>query len=95
MKLSSDAMGNDEWLYTFTLERQDGQAPMDKALCHPTADEMDDWNDYKKVRHGDGEEVRQLLVKKEKHKVINWMMDGGTSLRYDSGYFGGKSLADA
>ena len=81
MKLSSNAIGNDEWLYTFTLERQDGQASMDKALSHPTADEMDDWNDYKDVRRGDGVEVLPLLVQKEKHKAIDWMMECRTSLR--------------
>jgi hypothetical protein len=41
-----------EWQneYMFTLERHTDQEPLAKALMHPVADEMDDWNDYQRWR---------------------------------------------
>lgn len=51
MKLTT-AEGRDQWAYTFQLARQvdPPQASIDKALKHPTADEMDDWKDYRKEK---------------------------------------------
>ena len=42
----------DRWIYSFQLARQidPPQEGMDKALAHPTADEMDDWKDYQREK---------------------------------------------
>lgn len=41
--------GKDVWTYTFQLARQiePAQDSIVKALAHPTADELDDWKDYR------------------------------------------------
>ena len=46
------AKGRDQWVYTFQLARQvdPPQDSIDKALMHPTADEMDDWKDYRRAK---------------------------------------------
>lgn len=36
--------------YTFTLKRLDDQPGIERALLHPTADEYDDWTEYKRLR---------------------------------------------
>lgn len=46
-----ETSGNkDRWLYTFQLARESDppQESIEKALAHPTADEMDDWKDYQR-----------------------------------------------
>ena len=44
--------GKDRWTFTFRLARQvdPPQDSLDKALKHPTADEMDDWKDYRREK---------------------------------------------
>ena len=44
--------GKDRWIYTFQLARQTDppQDGIESALAHPTADEMDDWKDYQKMK---------------------------------------------
>lgn len=51
MKLTTTE-GRDQWVYTFQLARQvdPPQDSIDEALKHPTADEMDDWKDYRKEK---------------------------------------------
>ena len=49
-KLDTDAMGGEQWQYTFNLQREGGQASIDKALSHPASDEMDDWNQYQREK---------------------------------------------
>ncbi|KAL9100742.1 MAG: hypothetical protein Q9187_009329 [Circinaria calcarea] len=41
-------LGKDLWHYIFELQRENGQVSMEKAMCHPAADEMDDWNEYQR-----------------------------------------------
>ncbi|KAI9789573.1 MAG: hypothetical protein M1816_005980 [Peltula sp. TS41687] len=36
--------------YTFRLKRQEDQAGIERALTHPTADEYDDWVDFRKIQ---------------------------------------------
>ena len=46
------AEGRDQWTFTFQLARQvdPPQDSLEKALKHPTADEMDDWKDYRREK---------------------------------------------
>lgn len=46
VRLKFNLLGKDVWQYTFELHRENGQMSMEKAMCHPAADEMDDWNEY-------------------------------------------------
>ena len=46
VRLKFNLLGRDVWHYTFELHRENGQMSMEKAMCHPAADEMDDWNEY-------------------------------------------------
>ena len=48
VKLFEKPGGGDEWSWTFELERETVQQGIEKATCHPTAEEMDDWNDFQK-----------------------------------------------
>ena len=48
VKLFEKPGGRDEWSWTFELERKHDQQGIEKALCHPNAEEMDDWNDFQK-----------------------------------------------
>ncbi len=68
--------------FTFELKRSLNQAPLDLALSHPTADEHDDWVDYRKVQEENkavekakGEQVTLLQVINE--------MDGSQDRRAD------------
>lgn len=36
--------------YTFRLRRREDQTGIEKALTHPTADEYDDWVDYRRTQ---------------------------------------------
>lgn len=36
--------------YTFRLRRREDQIGLERALTHPTADEYDDWMDYRKTQ---------------------------------------------
>ncbi|KAL8974026.1 MAG: hypothetical protein Q9197_001746 [Variospora fuerteventurae] len=48
VKLSqSPGTDKDVWRYTFRLRREHCQEPMEKALAHPCADQLDDWEDFK------------------------------------------------
>ncbi|MCJ1309312.1 hypothetical protein MMC25_002971 [Agyrium rufum] len=46
VSLFKDPLDKDVWLYTFDLRRIKEQPAIQKALAHPAADEMDDWNEY-------------------------------------------------
>ena len=46
-----DGKSKDEHLFTFWLRRLNNQASIDKALLHPTSDELDDWEDYQHAKH--------------------------------------------
>lgn len=50
VKLSRNKVGKDVWTYTFTLQRECDQASIKEALCHPTADELDDYRDYHRAK---------------------------------------------
>ncbi|KAL8990135.1 MAG: hypothetical protein Q9177_001138 [Variospora cf. flavescens] len=48
VKLSqSPGTDKDVWRYTFRLRRERCQEPMEKALAHPCAEQLDDWEDFK------------------------------------------------
>ncbi|KAI9875977.1 MAG: hypothetical protein M1830_007618 [Pleopsidium flavum] len=71
--------GKDEWQFTFELRRALNQPYMQRALCHPTADELDDWKDYQRVKaERRGSDVVSLLFGDSE-------MDQSKSI--DSGYF--------
>ena len=48
----STTEGKDRWIYTFQLARliDPPQEGIEAALAHPTADEMDDWKDYRREK---------------------------------------------
>ena len=48
--LSKNKQGEDVWTYAFSLQREYGQASIKEALCHPTADELDDHRDYHRAK---------------------------------------------
>lgn len=50
MYLSKNKQGEDVWTYAFSLQREYGQAGIKEALCHPTADELDDHRDYHRAK---------------------------------------------
>ncbi|MCJ1378322.1 hypothetical protein MMC17_001419 [Xylographa soralifera] len=76
VKLIVNILGEDEWQYTFVLERYRDQAGLDRALCHPTADEMDDWRDYKQTRDSisdDNNDEQSPAFQEGDKKVMDWM----------------------
>ncbi|MCJ1387372.1 hypothetical protein MMC18_000215 [Xylographa bjoerkii] len=78
VKLTVNIVGEDEWQYSFVLKRYRDQAGLDKALCHPTADEMDDWKDYKQTRDSisdDNEGVQSPTHQEGDKKVMDWMQN--------------------
>ena len=78
VKLMVNILGEDEWQYTFILERYRDQAGLEKALCHPAADEMDDWRDYKQTRDSisdDNNEGQSLAFQEGDKKVMDWMQN--------------------
>lgn len=42
------------WKYSFELLRLADQPSIKDALCHPTADEIDDWEDYQRMKNPSG-----------------------------------------
>ncbi|MCJ1476127.1 hypothetical protein MMC13_004792 [Lambiella insularis] len=76
VKLTVGNAGEDQWQYSFTLERHCDQARLERALCHPTADEMDDWNAYKSLEARTIEDTNDVLLplfNEGDDKVVNWM----------------------
>ena len=58
------------------MERYHDQAGLDRALCHPTADEMDDWRDYKQTRNSlsdDSNDGQSPALQEGDKKVMDWM----------------------
>lgn len=91
VKLITTASGEDVWQYTFTLERHNAQPCFDEALCRPSAEQMDDWNNYKKMTADLLKvEVNQLYHIVGKAKVIKSSADQPSDRR-ESGYFTGGS----
>jgi hypothetical protein len=67
IRLYLNARGEDVWLYYFDLRRSLDQFGMDMALIHPCADEMDDWEEYRRqecshVRAGSAGKRRKAVV---------------------------------
>lgn len=60
IKLSKNEADEDVWTYTFTLQRECQQASIKEALCHPTADELDDFRDYRRAKAAG--EIPELTV---------------------------------
>lgn len=50
VKLSKNKADEDIWTYSFTLQRECAQASIKEALCHPTAEELDDYLDYHRAK---------------------------------------------
>ena len=50
VKLSKNKADEDVWTYAFTLQQECNQASIKEALCHPTADELDDYRDYRRAK---------------------------------------------
>ena len=50
VKLFTNELEEDLWTYSFTLQRECTQASIKEALCHPTADELDDYVDYHRAK---------------------------------------------
>ena len=50
VKLFTNELEDDRWTYSFTLQRECTQASIKEALCHPTADELDDYVDYHRAK---------------------------------------------
>ncbi|MCJ1434142.1 hypothetical protein MMC27_003508 [Xylographa pallens] len=78
VKLMVNILGEDEWQYSFVLERYHDQAGLDRALCHPTADEMDDWRDYKQTRDSisdDNNDGPSPACQEGDKKVMDWMQN--------------------
>ena len=50
VKLFTNELEEDLWTYSFTLRRECHQASIKEALSHPTADELDDYFDYHRVK---------------------------------------------
>ena len=42
--------GRDTWHYNFTLQREPNQDSLEKALAHPIAEELDDWENYQRAK---------------------------------------------
>ena len=82
-----DGKGQDEHVFTFRLRRLDNQAGIDRALLHPTSDELDDWEDYQHAKHEqrgsdlrcfqDGEVVEPLSRKKGRQLQYWFSLDSG------------------
>ncbi|MCJ1397322.1 hypothetical protein MMC11_000514 [Xylographa trunciseda] len=78
VKLKVNVVGEDEWQYTFVLERYRDQVGLDRAICHPTADEMDDWRDYKQTRDSisdDSDDKRPPTNQEGDKRVMDWMQN--------------------
>lgn len=82
---------DDVWQYTFTLERHNAQPALEKALCHPTAEQMDDWYAYTKMKADlVKREVTVLYRGAGKAKIVGSTADQPSDRR-ESGYFTGES----
>jgi len=93
VKLVTTASDEDVWQYTFTLERHNAQPELDKALSHPDAEQMDNWNAYKRMKADllKGEvNVGLLYHVAGEAKVIESTADHPSDRR-ESGYFTGES----
>jgi hypothetical protein len=91
VKLTTTATGDDDWQYTFTFSRHPDQAEAERALCHPTADELDDFNDYKKMK-ADWKDAAPTTESHENRQIIDWILDSTLDSSnkkgsVDSGYF--------
>ena len=88
VKLKVNILGEDEWQYSFVLERYHDQAGLDRALWHPTADEMDDWRDYKQTRDSSSDDNNNgpsPAFQEGDQKVMDWMQN-------NAGQVGNSSL---
>lgn len=70
----------DTWHYHFELHRQRDQKPFEKTLQHPCADELDDWNDYQKLKGGKQGEglMAVLLATHDRKPPVSLMTDSDT-----------------
>lgn len=50
VKLFENTVDGDVWTYSFTLQRECAQASIKEAICHPTADELEDYRDYLRAK---------------------------------------------
>lgn len=83
MTLLQDQAGKDEWRYSFLLQREPYQPSIKEALVHPTADEIDDWNDYQLSKNGRSAKlVRSVYGDPD----IDITAIGFDMMRRDSGY---------
>ena len=72
---------NDDWYYSFQLQREPGQDSIEMALSHPNPDQLDDWDDYC---------AEKDLVTEQDFMVFNFDGAGLSKDRIasiDSGYF--------
>ena len=46
VKLYELPSGNDQWVFTVNLERMKEQPELEQALRHPTAEELEVWDQY-------------------------------------------------
>jgi hypothetical protein len=99
---------NPALVYTFKLERLAGQATIEFALQHPTAEEKDDWHAYQKHKHEhtilpqdvEVEKVGQFLVRSSRNSsVIRSRQHSGffseDIMMQDGGYFAAAPHPDA
>ena len=89
MRLFKDKNANDLWKYTFEFTREPDQASIKDALCHPTAEELDDWEIYQLSKATKEQSVAQLdhsetadLTEKERTE---------RQPSFDSGYLSGRN----
>lgn len=78
--LTTDDRRVDTWHYHFELHRQRDQKPFEKTMQHPCADEMDDWNDYQKLKGGrQGEGLMSLpFATHDRKSPVSLMTDSDT-----------------
>ena len=72
------------------LQREPGQPSLEKALNHPTKDEIDDWDDYQLVKNRPGNNVILTAIMPNLEELAQARLN-----RRDSGYFSSTQESDA
>ncbi|SLM41364.1 SRA-YDG [Lasallia pustulata] len=83
VRLTTDRTRVDSWHYTFELHRHLDQRPFEKLLQHPCADEMDDWNDYQKLKGNSQDEglMSLLFAAQDRKSSVSLMTESDTETR--------------
>ena len=69
VKLNTLADGSDQWAYTATMSRAEGQEDLNIALNHPTSTELKDWDKFLAEREEQVQDVKDVDLSRKNIEI--------------------------